>query len=201
MKVNGKQIRRNHIPFLPIFLISFFAGIVIMYIWKEALLFNTGLLDEYSLYHMKYMTLDKNALFFYVLSKRFKVVILTIILATTYLGLFFLLGLTIWYGTATGMVLAAVLIRYGLKGIFLILAGVFPQYLFYIPALVLLVSMCENLYQNIGMKKIMGDKALLHGSWTRYFLRYIILIFIVLLGCILESYLNPFIIKNLLKIF
>ena len=38
---------------------------------KSILLEKTGPLDEYTLYHMKYMTINSNALFYYVLRQRF----------------------------------------------------------------------------------------------------------------------------------
>ena len=91
----------------------------------------TGLFDEEVLYHMKYMTVDCNALFCYVLRKRLMTVLVLAVLSTTYLGLVICAGMALWYGAATGGLLAVMVLRYGMKGILLAAASMFPHYLIY----------------------------------------------------------------------
>ncbi|MDE6168935.1 MAG: stage II sporulation protein M, partial [Acetatifactor sp.] len=133
MKIAGKSFS-GRLKLLPVFCAGLLAGIVIMNLGKSILLENTGLFDEDTLYHMKYMTVDGSALFSYVFRKRIMTVLILAMLATTYLGLAVCVGTAFWYGMSAGGYLTALALRYGLKGILLALAGVFPQYLLYVPA-------------------------------------------------------------------
>ena len=171
-----------------------------MNLGKSILLENTGLLDEYTLYHMKYMTVDSSALFYYVLRLRMKTTLIITILATTYLGLAVCAGITFWYGLSAGGFLGAVILRYGIKGILLAFAGVLPQYLLYVPAYFMLLVWCENLNRSIYFKnsfateeqRIISPKMVFH---------LVIIYGVILCGCLLESFMNPEILTGLLKIF
>ncbi len=88
----------KRIRFGNLFLAGLIAGIFIMNIGKSILLESTGLLDEYTLYQMKYMTVDSNALFCYVLRQRIGSTLLLGILATSYLGMIVCAGAAFWYG-------------------------------------------------------------------------------------------------------
>ena len=78
-----------------------------MNIGKNILLENTGLFDESTLYAMKYMALDSDALFSYVLRERLLGILILTVLSTTYLGLAVCAGTVFWYGMAAGGFLAA----------------------------------------------------------------------------------------------
>ena len=49
--------------------VGFAVGLVLMNLGKKALLYNTGLLSEYTLYDMKYSGVDSHAFFLYLLQK------------------------------------------------------------------------------------------------------------------------------------
>ena len=55
MKIAGKGFS-GRLKLLPVFCAGLLAGIVIMNLGKSILLENTGLFDEDTLYHIKYMT-------------------------------------------------------------------------------------------------------------------------------------------------
>ena len=135
MRVIKRRIGTGRIPVLQLFAVGILAGILVMNIGESVLLENTGLFDEDVLYHMKYMTVDCNALFCYVLRKRLLTLLALAVLSTTYLGLAVCVGTVLWYGTATGGLMAAVVLRYGIKGILLAAACLFPQYILYFPAI------------------------------------------------------------------
>jgi len=187
-------------PYLFIFIAGLIAGIAVMNLGRALLLENTGLLDEYTLYQMKYMTVDGNALFLYVLRERMKTVSLLAIMATTYLGLVVVGGMVIWYGMAAGMFLSAVVIRYGAKGVLFALTGVFPQYLLYVPAMIFLLIWCEQLCRIIYFGEA-GPGENLRKTMPRRLLQLIIIIGVIVTGCMLESYVNPYFVSKLLKIF
>lgn len=201
MRLGRLRLRTEKIPYLPIFLVGLVLGIFAMNAGKGLLLENTGLLDEYTLYQMKYMTVDGNALFFYVLGERLKGVGLLVIMATTYLGLAVICGMALWYGMASGMFLSALIIRYGMKGILFALTGIFPQYLLYVPAVLFLFTWCEQICRSIYFTGTVTQKLTGRQNVLQKLLQLLILIGIVIVGCVLESYVNPYLVGKLLKIF
>lgn len=190
----------NGMPLGSIFLAGLVAGIIVMNVGKSILLDNTGLLDEYTLYHMKYMTIDSTALFCYVLRNRLKNVFVLGILATTYLGLAVCAGAAFWYGMSFGAFLTALVLRYGLKGVFFALAGLFPQYLLYAPALAALLAWCEQTNRSIYFRNYSGKEEGKHILPGRI-LKFLLILFVVIVGCMLEGFCNPYIMTALLKIF
>lgn len=196
--VDWKVGRRT---FLPVFCVGLLAGIILLNIGRGILLEGTGLFDEDTLSRMKYMTVDSNALFCYVLRKRVGRLAVLAILSTTYLGLAACLGLTFWYGMSAGAFLSALVLRYGLKGLALAVISLLPQYLIYIPAALLLLVWCETLYSCIygrgGRDASMEDRGFLLKKAGR--LAGITLA--VTAGCLLESHVNPYLFLGFLKIF
>lgn len=190
----------KRIRFGTLFLVGLLAGILIMNIGKSVLLEGTGLLDEYTLYHMKYMTVDSNALFYYVLRQRIGGALILGIFATTYLGIVVCAGAAFWYGLSAGAFLAALILRYGLKGILFALVGIFPQYLLYVPAMVALLMWGVQLNRSIYFRGYEGN---IGGKyfWIGKALRFVGILFVLVLGCILESFWNPQLMLALLKIF
>ena len=198
MRFLSNKIGFGRIPVLQLFIAGFLAGILIMNIGQSVLLDKTGLFDEEVLYHMKYMTVDNNALFYYVLRKRLLTVLILAVLSTTYLGLVICMGTALWYGAAAGGLLAVMVLRYGMKGILLAAASLFPHYLIYFPAIFTLLAWGESVYgsiyhrigteteKNILLKKA-GQLAAVVGMTVA--------------GCALEGYVNPAVFLSLLKIF
>lgn len=185
---------------LPVFCAGILAGILVLNIGKSTFADSTGLFDEYILSGMKYMTVDGSALFYYVLRKRMLLLLIMAVLATTYLGYAVCVGAAAWCGMATGTYLSVLILRYGLKGIVLAAVGVFPQYLIYIPAVVLMLGWCESVYRAIyarGSGADVTDKVF----WMKKLGRLGLIGAIAALGCLLEGYVNPRLLIGYLKIF
>ena len=187
MRFAGREWKIGRNAFMPVFCVGLLAGIIILNMGKGILLEGTGLFDEDTLYRMKYMTVDSNALFCYILRKRVVRLAVLVLLSTTYLGLAACLGVTFWYGMSAGA--------------FLALAGIFPQYLIYIPAALFLLSWCETLFRGIyargGGGISLEDRRLLikkAGQLAGALLA-------VTVGCLLEGYVNPYLFLGFLKIF
>lgn len=199
MKTIRTGLRATGLPVLPIFLVSAAVGILAMNLGKSILLDDTGLFDEYILYGMKYMTVDNNALFSYVFRERMIKLLALAVLSTTYLGLAVCVCTIAWYGMSAGAFLSALTLRYGIKGIILALVSIFPQYLFYIPVLLALLTWCVSLYRGIYNRTInLGeDKTFLPKKLAKLF----IILLAAAAGCILEAYVNPYLLLNYLKIF
>ncbi|HKM33193.1 MAG TPA: stage II sporulation protein M [Lachnospiraceae bacterium] len=187
---------------------GFLLGLFLMNIGKKALLENTDLLSEYTLYEMKYAVIDGNAFFWYVLQKRVGMVLILALLSTTWLGMAATWAYAAWLGVCGGMLVMAALIRYGLKGIFLILVGLFPQGIIYFPVVILLLhwsyEFCMTLYfpYRLSTNSIsIGEDSTKGVLIRKKVLQLLILLGVVIIGCFLESYVNPKLVLSLLKIF
>lgn len=200
MKILGKQIQTGGKNLLPVFCAGVLAGILILNIGKSTFVDSTGLFDEYILSGMKYMTVDGSALFYYVLRKRLLLLLIMAVLATTYLGYAVCIGAAAWWGMAAGTYLSALVLRYGIKGLVLAAVSVFPQYLLYVPAVVLMLGWCEGLYRAIYSRGVCVDAAD-KVFWMKKLGRLGLIGTIAALGCLLEGYVNPRLLIGYLKIF
>ena len=199
MQLAGRRFLSRQRNFLACFGVGLLVGIIVINIGKGILLGETGLFDEYTLYHMKYMTVDSNALFSYILRKRIGRMLMLAVLSTTYLGLVACMGAAFWYGICAGAFLSSLALRYGLKGILLAVISLFPQYLLYIPAVLLLLVWCEELFRGIYVRGEFSaqDK----GFLLKKLGRLLLLLSLATAGCLLEGYLNPYLLLGFLKIF
>lgn len=185
---------------------GFILGFLLVHIGKKVLLDDTGLLSEYALYEMKYTRISSSAFFWYVLRKRLAVVLVLALFSTTWLGLIAGYTYAAWVGISVGMLITAAVIRYGLKGILLIVAGVFPQGILYLPAGFLLLTWCHELC--VWMHFPQKSTAALHVTNTgkdnimrRKVLQFLSLVVVVITACYLESYVNPKLVIGLLQFF
>lgn len=149
MKWNRSMLPAGKLPLHFLFLTGFVVGLFAVYFGRGILLNRAGMLDEDTLYRMKYMTVDSSILFWYVLCKRCRNFLVLIIMATTYLGWIFCGGVTVKYGFSVGFFLSTAVFRYGIKGILLGIVSIFPHYLCYLPAMILLLRWCEDMHRSI----------------------------------------------------
>ena len=147
------------------------------------------------------MPVDSSALFYYVLCLRMKTAITLAILATTYLGLVVCAGATFWYGLSAGAFLSAAVIRYGLKGILFACVGILPQYIVYVPAFVILLMWCETLNRSIYFRNSSVTEGNGTVPWFKRVAQLLLILGVLLLGCLLESFANPGLLEKFLKIF
>lgn len=199
--IDGLRFKEGNLPFLTIFTAGIVAGILFVNFGKSILLENTGLLDEYTLYGMKYMIVDSSALFYYVIRQRLGSMLVLAILTTTYLGMLVCGGYVLWYGVCTGAFLAAAVIRYGIKGILLVLVGVFPQYLVYIPVMIGMLLWCRRIYRKIYLERNHTTEEAGGFGIPKFLLLLIGIFGALVVGCMLESFLNPVLMQALLRVF
>lgn len=116
---------------------------------------------------------------------------------TTYLGLLFCGGMTVKYGFSIGLFLGTATCRYGIKGILLCIVGIFPHYLCYVPAMVMLLQWCEDIYRSIYFyHNITGQgKKSLPGKLGKP----VLILGVLVLGCVLEAFVNPVLFKGFLQ--
>lgn len=199
MRFSWKGLKTGNHTFLTFFCVGLIAGILVIYMGKSILLGDGGMFDESTLYHLKYMTVDSNALFCYVLRKRMIRFLGLAILSTTYLGLVACMGAAFWYGLSAGAFLATLTMRYGIKGILLAVISMFPQYLVYVPVVLALLLWCEELFRGIYVR---GEySAADKGFLLKKAGRLLVLTAVLVVGCMLEAYMNPYLLMGFLKIF
>lgn len=199
MKWNRSMLPAGKLPLHFLFLTGFVVGLFAVYFGRGILLNRAGMLDEDTLYRMKYMTVDSSILFWYVLCKRCRNFLVLIIMATTYLGWIFCGGVTVKYGFSVGFFLSTAVFRYGIKGILLGIVSIFPHYLCYLPAMILLLRWCEDMHRSIYFYHHttgQGKKSL-PGRLGKLALIWIVLVF----GCLLECFVNPALLKGFLQFF
>lgn len=185
MRFFQKEWNRTDSGFLPIFVTS--AAVVWIFILLQGrdLLLQTEVLDESTLELMKYRVQECKSLFFYVLKERVLVIPVIFLMSTTYLSTLFSYGVLIWYGAGTGTILGVAMLRYGLSGVFLVLASGLPQYLLYVPAVIMALRL--SLGQRQPTKKFLVQLFLLE--------------MVVIIGCVLESYVNLIWVEKFIEFF
>lgn len=185
MKVFQKELKGTNTSFLPMFVTSAVVVWIFIMIQGSDLLLQTEVLEESTLSLMKYRAQDCRSLLLYVLKERCLVIPIIFLLSTTYLAAWAVYGALLWYGAASGAVLGVAVLRYGIRGIFLVLAAGIPQYLFYVPAMVMALRL--SVRQRTPNRK--------------FFVQFLILEVVVIIGCILESYVNLMVVEKIIKIF
>lgn len=205
----GKTMHRiystdsRHISWLYLFLGGFLAGVFVINIWRDIFLQDMELLNAASLSRLRYLEVDGGSFFLYVLKERLGLVLMLCLLATTYVGGYTVYLFVLWMGAMAGIFLSVSSIRYGIKGIALILAGILPQYLFLVPACIMLINWCYRL--NVALYHPERAVDIRYGTKKQYLLQKAVQLFIimgiVMLGSAAESYINPLLFTNFLKLF
>jgi len=198
----GRRETERYLKWLFAFALSFFSGILIMNITKVYFLSDDGILNFGTLSRLRYLRVDGTMLLRYTLLERLKTAFVLIVFSTTFIGIAASYIFVIWQGALTGMLLTAAVIRYGFKGIILVLAGSFPQQILLIPAWIMLLNWCYQLCSKFYFPN--RDTEIVSNQRHYLARKCIILLWIVgvvIIASILESYVNPIILTELLKLF
>lgn len=104
--------------------------------------------------------------------------------------------ITAVFGAAFGCTVSLAAMVYGYGGIFVAAAMMFPQYIVYVPIYIFLLKMVDNNKFNdtIGHTSVnrLNQR---HAALTAVFA------VLVILGCAVESYVNPFVVRQVEKFF
>ncbi len=149
-----------------------------------------GILSEYFLRQYKYLEFETGSLFLYILERRIKWLLLLWVLGMTVLGSAAVFLYVLWAGFSAGTLLGVAVLRLGLPGLAFCGAAVFPQIFLYIPMWVYFLQ-CVSGYGNTAG----GGRHL-----SQYFLILAAACAVLCLGIFLESSVNPWVIRQVLKI-
>lgn len=165
---------------------------------NEEEIFSTAVMNR-----IQHLEVNSGNFLKYEFPRRIKLFLVLMLVSTTYFGILAAYLCIIWHGILAGMMITAAIIRFGLKGILLIMAGIFPQHLLFVPAIIMMLCWCFQtcsflyfpeksiwpLYQNKRRQYVHQAGMLL---W---------IICIVIIGCILECYVNPILLSDIAQIF
>lgn len=183
-------------------LIAFAAGIFMANLMGREAVSNAGILNEYFIDKFKYTGVNGQNLFLYIFEQRMPLMLLLLILAFSSTGIVFGTLLLGWQGFSIGFMLSTAIAKYGAKGILLISGGLFPQYLFYIPIYFFYCYFTIFLRKRIagtgGDSMVERERVRIYGIGVAVSM---VLLLLFVTGIFLESYLNPLILKNILKLF
>lgn len=195
LHLGGSEIWRKGIKgFL---LGAFVAGVFMANLMGREAVSNAGILNDYFVEKFRYMDINTENLFFYILEERLPVLLLLLFLMFSTLGL--ALGILVlgWQGFSIGFMLSTGIAKYGMKGILLIFCGLLPQYLCYLLAYAGYFCFTLFLRQRARGEYFM-ERKYAYGMGA---LAALLLFLLFVTGIFLESYVNPIILKNILKFF
>lgn len=188
---------------LYLFLIGMILGIVMVLLNREIFIQDTYFFGEDVLKRFGYSSIYKEPFFYYVLKKRISLLAFMIISSVTIFGSFCLVAFGVWFGMSIGVILTTLLIKYGLKGLWVSIGLLLPQNLIYIPCYILIGNCLYGICKRTNTMR-QGYADYYEDGRTFYLKRIcaiMALFLFYLIGCFLESYVNPIILKFFLKIF
>lgn len=190
-----------------VLLLCFVAGIITANLMDKEQLGGFMVFHTYFIEKFKYNNIQSAELFFYILKERIPIIVLLLIFAMTNWGTVAGFIFLSWQGYAAGFLMAASVASYGIKGILLIGTAVFPQYLIYIPLYVsymYLVVFFQKRLENTERRRRGGVEGIRLGQKKELLMFWAIAVLIIgiyVTGIFLESYVNPYLLKKILKIF
>lgn len=185
-----------------VMLLAFIVGVLLANFMGREKIAGAGVLNDYFIEKFKYIGISRENLFFYIIGERMPMVILLLILSFSSLGsVVGILNLG-WFGLSFGFMLSASIAKYGVRGIVLIIGGMFPQYILY---LMVYIGYCAlNAFLGRKLHSVIPTGSISRQQMRMYgigLMLGIALMLVFVTGIFLESYLNPIFLKKILKIF
>lgn len=152
--------------------------------------------------YLKYGEIQYLDMLFYIIKKRLGVVLLLLILCMSGKGMYFLLGGVALAGGFLGFFVSEFIIYKGILGSAFLFVSLFPHYLCYIYAyyqLLMFIQKKSNIKE--GINRIGQWRAENITSEGKNIVKRLAPIAVVIIGMLLECYVNPFFLKIFLKIF
>lgn len=168
------------------FLAFFFIGIVLANLLGADGFQKNGSLTRYYLKQFQYTPVQPLDLLWHVGCSRLALFLALLALGTIPRGKAAHILFVAWSGFAYGYFCVIAISAFGVKGLLLCLMALFPQFLFYVPVYLGLVRLSEHHREHHGWR---GAAAV------------VLLTAALVLGILLESYINPLIIQKMLNFF
>ena len=181
-----------------IFMLSFIVGIIVANIFGKEKLSQYGIVNTFFLQQFKYSDINIYELFAYIFKLRIPIFIGISLIGMTNIWLIIHSMFIAWNGFSFGFLSVAAISSLGFKAIILMLVFLFPQYLIYTPCYCVLFSAQWQFHKNSELYSTDSHK---NKKYLMLGLSFLILCLVISFGILTESYLNPYIIKKILKLF
>lgn len=168
------------------FLACFFIGIVLANLLGVDGFQKNGSLTRYYLKQFQYTTVQPLDLLWHVGCSRLTLFLALLALGTIPRGKAVHILFVAWSGFAYGYFCVLSIGAFGAKGLLLCLVALVPQFLLYVPAYLGLVRLSERHRE--------------HRGWQRL-AAVVFLLAALMIGILLEAYINPLIVQKMLSFF
>lgn len=198
-----QSLSKNGYYMVYLFMIGLFIGILVVNAGHDTWIVNSDFLGAEMILRLKNSVPAGEGLFGYVLKHRLFTLCMLALLSTTMLGLPAVCVYICYMGLSAGCLLSVAVIRYGIRGLLFVAAGLLPQAFCLIPAYIGLFIWAVSLNRTLYAPKTYLDE---YGRYSRQFylkkgIQIVAVAAVVIMGCLLESYVNPKILHFILKIF
>jgi stage II sporulation protein M len=181
-------------------IIGLILGVLCANVFRENYINQMQIYEENIFSRITMGEIDYTGFFGYVLGKNFSSFVIFWLLCITILGVPYMAFKITSFGFFSGFIISAVTMQYGLKGLLLILAYIFPQGLLYLPIYLISLykgfELCRTIYSE-NRNNFKGIMKLLKN----YVIIIILLAAALLVASFLEAYPGAYLLKKALSSF
>ncbi len=190
-----------HMAYL--FMIGLFMGILLVNLGHETWIKNGSLLGTEMMSRLKSSRPAGESMVGYILRHRLSTGCLLCLVSTTLIGMPFLCAYICYMGLSAGCLLSVAVVRYGIRGLLFMAAVLFPQALLLVPAYILLLFWASDVNRTLYAwgSQLEGYERYSSRFYLRKGIQIVGIMAVVIMGCLLESYVNPNVLHFVLKIF
>lgn len=167
---------------LSLFMTAFLLGILYVNIFAKHSVTELQVFSEYFLTQYAGLDVDAREYLLYLMRVRLLPFILVMVLTFTKIRKISAAAAVLWTGFSGGILLSLAAMNMGIKGILFCMVGIFPHFFLYIPAYIVLLVYSWQYPRN---------------QWNRQ--KTIFITAAMLAGILLETYVNPVLIKGFLR--
>ncbi|MCM1258022.1 MAG: stage II sporulation protein M [Roseburia sp.] len=178
-----------------LFFISFMAGVLLANFMGIASGRDTGAMGEYYLNRYLYTEISGRELFVYLFYERVPKALLLLILSVG-IGMWIIYGYVAYLGLSIGILSVVSIISYGVKGILLVSAFLFPHWICYGPILCLWYGFLVE-KRKVRREYSIGERR--RGKSAGWIVFGAGGMLLLICGLFLESYINPQILRSIIR--
>lgn len=175
-------------------------GFLFAKIFKNLYWNQIDLMDSTYFNKIRSLSIDYSVLLKYIFWKNYRIYIIFWILSCTPLGKPYITLSVLYMGFQSSFFATAILMKYSLKGILLIIGYTIPQYIIYLPIIFLCLRsgywLCNSMYYDMKLSKRAKIEKVL-----RHLVVIIVLGGILMVGGLLEGYAGSSLLKKILTLF
>jgi stage II sporulation protein M len=180
-----------------LFVFVFLGGVICANILGVVAGKELGAMNEYFMNRYMYADIQGQELFPFLFYERAPKFLVLLLLSIGIFGTFIVDGYIGYLGFSVGFLSVIAIMNYGIKGVLLLLGFFFPQWLFYVPALILWYYEVRY-YKGAGRTAAYGEQK--NKKHIKLAVSLMLAGILLFSGLFLESYVNPFFLQNIIRI-